>query len=110
MIPNSDHGRTIFIPFRLWLDHQLFAQVYPLLVVLIYGIAEASTAYLITKITNPPPDPQHAEDFKKEDIHWSNKHEFVSLPLDAIDKLNTTLKEKKAETLDHRSLIPSIKR
>lgn len=29
----------------------------PLLGVLIYGIAEASTAYLITKITDPPPPP-----------------------------------------------------
>lgn len=67
----------------------------PLLGVLIYGIAEASTAYLITKITEPPPEPQRAEEFKKEDIRWKNKHEFVSLPLEAIDKFNTTLKEKK---------------
>ncbi|KAL9588247.1 MAG: hypothetical protein Q9203_002942 [Teloschistes exilis] len=33
----------------------------PLLGVLIYGIAEASTAYLITKITDPPPFPAHSE-------------------------------------------------
>ncbi|KAI1275037.1 formamidase [Xylaria sp. FL0933] len=31
----------------------------PLLGVLIYGIAEASTAYLITKITDPPPPPNN---------------------------------------------------
>ncbi|KAM3413923.1 hypothetical protein BST61_g10594 [Cercospora zeina] len=76
----------------------------PLLGVLIYGIAEASTAYLVTKITEPPPEPQRIEEFKKEDIHWKNKHEFVSLPLDAIDKLNTTLKEKR-----HSATEPEVK-
>ncbi|KAL9598950.1 MAG: hypothetical protein Q9179_003729 [Wetmoreana sp. 5 TL-2023] len=35
----------------------------PLLGVLIYGIAEASTAYLITKITDPPPSPAYSEKF-----------------------------------------------
>ncbi|KAF2858851.1 hypothetical protein K470DRAFT_220377 [Piedraia hortae CBS 480.64] len=60
----------------------------PLLGVLIYGIAEASTAYLITKITSPPPPPAEAELFKQRDIKWVNKHEFLSLPLDKLDKLN----------------------
>ncbi|KAI5364196.1 hypothetical protein Slin15195_G098540 [Septoria linicola] len=77
----------------------------PLLGVLIYGIAEASTAYLITKVTEPPPDPQHAEQFRKEDVHWKNKHEFVSLPLEAIDKFNTTLKEKKHSTTEQEIKI-----
>jgi hypothetical protein len=63
--------------------------------VLIYGIAEASTAYLITKITEPPPPPQEAAEFRKKDIKWENKHEFINLPLDAIDKMNVSLKEKR---------------
>lgn len=67
----------------------------PLLGVLIYGVAEASTAYLITKITEPPPPPQEAEDFKKKDVRWGNKHEFLSLPLDAVDKFNISTGEKK---------------
>lgn len=62
----------------------------PLLGVLIYGIAEASTAYLITKITNPPPPPVDADEFKERDVRWVNKHEFLSLPLDALDKTNVT--------------------
>lgn len=70
----------------------------PLLGVLIYGIAEASTAYLITKITEPPPPPQEAEEFKKRDIKWENKHEFLSLPLDAIDMINVKAKERKASS------------
>lgn len=66
----------------------------PLLGVLIYGIAEASTAYLITKITEPPPPPQEADEFKKKDVKWENKHEFLSLPLDAMDMLNVKAKER----------------
>ncbi|KAM0704920.1 hypothetical protein Q7P35_007707 [Cladosporium inversicolor] len=68
----------------------------PLLGVLIYGIAEASTAYLITKITDPPPPPQEAEEFKKKDVRWDNKHEFLNLPLDAVDKINARMRENKA--------------
>jgi len=68
----------------------------PLLGVLIYGIAEASTAYLITKITEPPPPPQEAEEFKKKDVKWVNKHEFLSMPMDAMDMLNVKAKERKA--------------
>lgn len=70
----------------------------PLLGVLIYGIAEASTAYLITKITEPPPPPQEAEEFKKKDVKWENKHEFLSLPYDAMDQFNVSLKEKRRES------------
>ncbi|KAK7609665.1 formamidase [Phyllosticta paracitricarpa] len=62
----------------------------PLLGVLIYGIAEASTAYLITKITDPPPPPAEAEatNFAESQIPWKNKHEFLSLPLANIDAAN----------------------
>lgn len=57
----------------------------PLLGVLIYGIAEASTAYLITKITDPPPPPAEARDFAESQIKWKNKHEFLNVPLALLD-------------------------
>lgn len=60
----------------------------PLIGVLIYGLAEASTAYLITKITEPPPEPVNVEQFKQSDVRWINKHEFLNMPMEAIDKLN----------------------
>ncbi|CCX06650.1 hypothetical protein FPQ18DRAFT_290217 [Pyronema domesticum] len=56
--------------------------------VLVYGIAEASTAYLITKITDPPPAPSESAGFAETQIAWKNKHEFLKLRLDDIDKLN----------------------
>jgi hypothetical protein len=64
--------------------------------VLVYGIAEASTAYLITKITQPPPPPQEAEEFKKRDVTWENKHEFLSLPFNALDKLSEKVEKVKS--------------
>ena len=67
---------------------------------LIYGIAEASTAYLITKITDPPPPPQEAEEFKKKDVRWDNKHEFLNLPLNAVDKINARISERRAGSVD----------
>lgn len=67
----------------------------PLIGVLIYGIAEASCAYLITKITDPPPPPATSQGFAASQVHWKNKHEFMSLPLVAIDALNVK-KEKEA--------------
>lgn len=60
----------------------------PLLGVLIYGVAEASTAYLITKITDPPPEPQLIDEFRRKDVRWENKHEFLNLPLDKLDRSN----------------------
>ena len=68
----------------------------PLVGVLIYGIAEASTAYLITKITEPPPPPSEAGHFIEQDVHWKNKKEFLNLPLDKLDKFNisTIAREK----------------
>ncbi|CZR57534.1 probable transmembrane protein UsgS [Phialocephala subalpina] len=57
----------------------------PLLGVLIYGIAEASTAYLITKITDPPPPPNQSEGFTASQQEWRNKHEFLSLKLLDLD-------------------------
>lgn len=60
----------------------------PLVGVLVYGIAEASTAYLITKITDPPPPPQEMMEFTERQQNWSNKHEFLSLSLANIDSMS----------------------
>jgi hypothetical protein len=57
----------------------------PLLGVLIYGVAEASTAYLITKITDPPPPPAKSEGFAASQQEWKNKHEFLNLNLSELD-------------------------
>lgn len=76
----------------------------PLLGVLVYGIAEASTAYLITKITQPPPPPQQADDFKEKDVRWENKHEFLDLPLDALDKVNMKVRGKGEKSSSESSI------
>jgi len=60
----------------------------PLLGVLIYGIAEASTAYLITKITDPPPHPSESAGFAGTQIAWKNKKEFLTLDLAHLDRPN----------------------
>lgn len=56
--------------------------------VLIYGIAEASTAFLITKITDPPPPPAYSEKFAESQVRWTNKHDFLRLPLANLDGYN----------------------
>lgn len=60
----------------------------PLLGVLIYGIAEASTAYLVTKITDPPPSPEYSKEFAESQVAWKNKQKFLSLPLRELDANN----------------------
>ncbi|KAF2664760.1 hypothetical protein BT63DRAFT_378720 [Microthyrium microscopicum] len=70
----------------------------PLVGVLIYGVAEASTAYLVTKITDPPPPPSEEKEFIESQVHWKNKHEFMRLPLAAIDALNVKHDEDKNKT------------
>ncbi|TVY84332.1 hypothetical protein LSUE1_G000402 [Lachnellula suecica] len=57
----------------------------PLLGVLIYGIAEASTAYLITKLGDPPPPPSQSEGFAASQQEWTNKHEFLNLNFSDLD-------------------------
>lgn len=73
--------------FGFGLGFYIFVKI-PLVGVLIYGLAEASTAYLITKITEPPPPPTEAEKFKTDSIRWKNKHEFLNLPWQHMDKHN----------------------
>lgn len=67
----------------------------PLLGVLIYGIAEASTAYLMTKITEPPPPPagqgETPKEFAESETRWKNKHLFLNLPMDKLDEYNARL-------------------
>ncbi|KAJ5153096.1 uncharacterized protein N7482_009574 [Penicillium canariense] len=65
----------------------------PFIGVLMYGVAEASTAYLITKITDPPPTPAESEGFAESQVTWKNKHDFLRLSLENIDKLNVVTDE-----------------
>lgn len=73
--------------FGFGLGFFVFVKI-PLVGVLVYGIAEASTAYLITKVTEPPPSPLEAKQFKETSIRWKNKHEFLSVPLHLLDQHN----------------------
>ncbi|KAL3469092.1 hypothetical protein BJX99DRAFT_88051 [Aspergillus californicus] len=66
----------------------------PIFGVLMYGVAEASTAYLITKITDPPPSPTQGEGFAETQVEWKNKHDFLGLSLDNLDKLNMAAHEQ----------------
>ncbi|CAK7264071.1 hypothetical protein SEPCBS119000_000812 [Sporothrix epigloea] len=71
----------------------------PLVGVLIYGIAEASTAYLVTKITDPPPGQDAlasrssqaaaavVASFSNSQQTWHNKKAFLDLALDNLDAL-----------------------
>ena len=71
----------------------------PLLGVLIYGIAEASTAYLITKITDPPPSPAYSDKFAESQVTWKNKQKFLELPLHNLDANNAdTVGKEQIET------------
>ena len=74
----------------------------PLLGVLIYGIAEASTAYLITKITEPPPPPGDNKEFLESEVRWKNKHLFLDLPMDRLDDFNAKM-TRAEETLEQRT-------
>ena len=85
--------------FGFGIGFYIFLKI-PLLGVLIYGIAEASTAYLITKITDPPPPPTYSEKFAESQVRWTNKHEFLKLPLANLDASNmqTELEQNPVQT------------
>ncbi|PWY90935.1 transmembrane protein UsgS [Aspergillus heteromorphus CBS 117.55] len=68
----------------------------PFIGVLLYGVAQAATAYLVTKITDPPPSPAEKEGFAETQVTWKNKHDFLLLPLDKLDQLNKAQGEKPA--------------
>ncbi|KAE8837694.1 hypothetical protein PTNB73_04297 [Pyrenophora teres f. teres] len=76
--------------FGFGLGFYIFVKI-PLVGVLIYGLAEASTAYLITKITEPPLPPAEADKFKEESLRWKNKHEFLNLPWQHMDEHNLAM-------------------
>ncbi|EXJ84895.1 hypothetical protein A1O3_05570 [Capronia epimyces CBS 606.96] len=81
----------------------------PLLGVLIYGIAEASTAYLITKITEPPPPPgSETQVFIENEVRWKNKHLLLNLPLDKLDEFNARLTG--AENVTQQPSVPDTPR
>jgi hypothetical protein len=67
----------------------------PLVGVLVYGIAEASTAYLITKITEPPPAPSELDMFKETSVPWKNKQKFLSLSIPQLDTYSGQVAEPK---------------
>lgn len=83
----------------------------PLLGVLIYGIAEASTAYLITKITEPPPPPGESDAFIESEVRWKNKHLLLNLPLERLDEFNHKLSgaEKATKQADRTDSMPGKK-
>jgi hypothetical protein len=81
----------------------------PLVGVLIYGIAEASTAYLITKITDPPPPPADSKEWAEHQVQWKNKHEFMSIPLHLLDANNADLNGTSASDTASKDL-PSGKK
>ncbi|CAG7964087.1 unnamed protein product [Penicillium salamii] len=68
----------------------------PYIGVLMYGVAQASTAYLVTKITDPPPPPAESEGFAESQVTWANKHDFLRLSLDNLDKFN--VEKQRADT------------
>jgi Etoposide-induced protein 2.4 (EI24) len=81
----------------------------PLVGVLIYGIAEASTAYLITKITEPPPPPSEAREYAEREVKWKNKHQFLELPLDKLDKFEFSLGHEEEQAKRRTQELPGRK-
>ncbi|KAK9325118.1 hypothetical protein V1517DRAFT_315433 [Lipomyces orientalis] len=49
----------------------------PFVGVLLYGIAEASTAYLVTKISDPPPPPTRVLDWTETHTEWSRRKRML---------------------------------
>ncbi|KAK6608946.1 transmembrane protein UsgS [Botrytis cinerea] len=84
--------------FGFGIGFYIFLRI-PLLGVLVYGIAEASTAYLITKITDPPPPVGQEDDFAASQQKWKNKHEFLNLKLDQLDSLNTSSRNEVTQSV-----------
>lgn len=94
------------ILFGFGVGFYIFQRI-PLLGVLIYGIAEASTAYLITKITDPPPPPAHSEGFAASQQQWTNKHEFLSLKLVQLDAQAVPSSDQDANMATSTGATPS---
>lgn len=73
-------------------DSQANSTQIPIVGVLVYGIAEASTAYLITKITDPPPPPIGETGtnpaFVEDQTTWHQKKNVLGLALSRLDRVN----------------------
>ncbi|ODQ67513.1 hypothetical protein NADFUDRAFT_40667 [Nadsonia fulvescens var. elongata DSM 6958] len=50
----------------------------PFVGIVIYGLAEASSAYLITKVTDPPPAPALAVHWAETQTVWTRQNEVIS--------------------------------
>ena len=78
----------------------------PVVGVLVYGIAEASTAYLLTKITDPPPprdDKKEKAAYIESQVRWKNKNKFLSLDIFDLDALDVKKKTDKEHDHHHHS-------
>ena len=83
----------------------------PLIGVLVYGIAEASTAFLLTKITDPPPAPSNEaikKDYVESQVRWKNKNKFLTLDMADLDKLNVVMGRSGDERIVERE--PPVKK
>ena len=49
---------------------------------------QQSTAYLITKVSDPPPPPSESQGFAQSQTEWRNKQKFLSLSLGNLDALH----------------------
>ncbi|KAI4156449.1 MAG: hypothetical protein LQ340_000264 [Diploschistes diacapsis] len=99
---NSDQKKKFFrdregVLFGFAIGFYTFLKI-PLFGVLIYGVAEASTAYLITKITDPPPPPTAGAQYVQSQVQWRNKHEFLRLPLDSLDSYNVAGADRNSDS------------
>lgn len=47
-----------------------------------------STAYLITKVSDPPPPPAKSQGFVASQTEWKNKQKFLSLSLGNLDAIH----------------------
>ena len=81
----------------------------PYVGVLVYGIAEASTAYLITKITDPPPPPQEEVPFVESQVKWQNKTQFLTLPLHLLDANNAKTTDPEPTVAGRATALPEKK-
>lgn len=65
----------------------------PFVGVLVYGFAQASAAYLITKVTDPPPGPSKAIQWTESQAIWTTKDEHLakSIASDGFSQLDASV-------------------
>ncbi|KAK9383161.1 uncharacterized protein V2V93DRAFT_364423 [Kockiozyma suomiensis] len=57
----------------------------PYIGVLMYGIAEASAAYLVTKVTDPPPPPAYIAEWTQTQTRWNKREKMLTSGIVASD-------------------------